>query len=231
MYLFFFFFFNLFRAAPVAYGSSQARCGIEAVAAGLCHSYSNNQIRAVSVTYTTTHSSSRSLTCCAGLGIKPVSQGSQDATGRIAPEWELLLFSLIISAPRVPPRSGPPFFSSVLYRHPMENPRAQSSSWAICLLSSLLAFFISTWPLATGALPFLTLAASFYSQHSLNPVEWRRKEEENGSSYKFALRVLYYKGHEAFGTAQFNSSLIIFSMIVILIEYLHPDCNPILVRL
>ena len=38
------FFFFLFRAAPVAYGGSQARCGIEAVAAGLCNSYSNDQI-------------------------------------------------------------------------------------------------------------------------------------------------------------------------------------------
>ena len=55
------------------------------------------------------------------------------------------------------------------------------------------------------------------------------KEEEKGSSYKFALRVCYHKGNEAFDTAQFNNSLVIFSMIVILIEYLYPDCNLILV--
>jgi len=33
--------FLLFRAAPVAYGDSQARGQIGAVIAGLCHSYSN----------------------------------------------------------------------------------------------------------------------------------------------------------------------------------------------
>ena len=36
---FFFFFFFLFRAAPVAYGSSQARGRISATAAGLQHSH------------------------------------------------------------------------------------------------------------------------------------------------------------------------------------------------
>ena len=34
-------FFGLFRATPVAYGSSQARGGIRAAAAGLHHSHSN----------------------------------------------------------------------------------------------------------------------------------------------------------------------------------------------
>ena len=38
---FFFFFFCLFRAAPVAYGSSQARGQIGAAAASLHHSHSN----------------------------------------------------------------------------------------------------------------------------------------------------------------------------------------------
>ena len=36
-----FFFFGLFRAAPVAYGSSQARGPIGAIASGLGHSHSN----------------------------------------------------------------------------------------------------------------------------------------------------------------------------------------------
>ena len=35
------FYFSLFRAAPVAYGGSQARDRIGAAAAGLCHSHSN----------------------------------------------------------------------------------------------------------------------------------------------------------------------------------------------
>ena len=38
---FFFFFFLLFRAAPTAYGSSQARGRIRAVAVSLHHSHSN----------------------------------------------------------------------------------------------------------------------------------------------------------------------------------------------
>ena len=41
VYLFIFFFPSLFRAALVAYGSSQARGKIKAVAASLCHSHSN----------------------------------------------------------------------------------------------------------------------------------------------------------------------------------------------
>ena len=40
---FFFFFFCLFSATPEAYGGSQARDQIGAVAAGLCHSHSNTR--------------------------------------------------------------------------------------------------------------------------------------------------------------------------------------------
>ena len=39
--LFFFFFFAFSRAAPEAYGGSQARGRIKAVAAGLCQSHSS----------------------------------------------------------------------------------------------------------------------------------------------------------------------------------------------
>ena len=39
-----FFFLFYFRAAPAAYGSSQARGQIEAVAAGLHHSHSNSNM-------------------------------------------------------------------------------------------------------------------------------------------------------------------------------------------
>ena len=41
----FFFFFWLFRTKPVAYGSSQARGGIRAVAAGLGHSNTESKLR------------------------------------------------------------------------------------------------------------------------------------------------------------------------------------------
>ena len=59
----------LFRAAPTAYGGSQARCQIRAVATGLHHSHSN----ARSATYTTTHGNPGSLTHWARPGTKPVS--------------------------------------------------------------------------------------------------------------------------------------------------------------
>ena len=39
--VFWFFFFGLFRPAPMAYGGSQARDQMGAVAAGLYHSHSN----------------------------------------------------------------------------------------------------------------------------------------------------------------------------------------------
>ena len=53
--LFFFFFFGLFRATLVAYGGSQAKGQIIAVAAGLYHSPQQCQILAVSATYTAAH--------------------------------------------------------------------------------------------------------------------------------------------------------------------------------
>ena len=43
LFLSFFFFFWLFRAAPMAYGSSQARCQIRFAAAGPCHSHNNTR--------------------------------------------------------------------------------------------------------------------------------------------------------------------------------------------
>ena len=54
--------FLLFRAAPEAHGGSQARGQIGATAAGLCHSHSNGRIQAMSVTYTTAHGNTGSLT-------------------------------------------------------------------------------------------------------------------------------------------------------------------------
>ena len=47
------FFFLHFKASPAAYGNSQARGPIGAVAAGLYHSHSNARSEPLSVTYTT----------------------------------------------------------------------------------------------------------------------------------------------------------------------------------
>ena len=56
--LFFFFFLSFSRATPTAYGGSQARGLIRAVAAGLHHSHSKVE----PVTYTTAHGNVGSLT-------------------------------------------------------------------------------------------------------------------------------------------------------------------------
>ena len=71
-FFFFFFFFCIFRAAPAAYGGSQARGQIRAAAAGLHHSHSNaGSEPCVSSTYTITHGNARSLTHQARPGIEP----------------------------------------------------------------------------------------------------------------------------------------------------------------
>ena len=68
---FYFCAFCIFQATSVAYGGSQARDPIGAVAPGLCHS--NTRIRATSVTYTTAHGNARSVTREERQGIKPMS--------------------------------------------------------------------------------------------------------------------------------------------------------------
>ena len=66
-------FFCLFRAVPEAYGSSQARGWIGAVAVSLSHSHSQSQIWVTSATYTIAHGNARSLTHWTGPGIEPSS--------------------------------------------------------------------------------------------------------------------------------------------------------------
>ena len=63
----------LLIATPVVYGGSQARGLMEDAAAGLGHSHSNTGIQALSATYTTACSSTRSLTHWAEPGIEPTS--------------------------------------------------------------------------------------------------------------------------------------------------------------
>ena len=66
-----FFVFCLFRAAPKAYGSSQARGRIGATAAGLHHSSRQRQIRAASAIHTTAHGNTGSLSHWVRPGIEP----------------------------------------------------------------------------------------------------------------------------------------------------------------
>ena len=63
----------LFRAAPVAYGSSQARGRIRAVASGLCHNHSNARSKPHLWTALQLAAMPRSLTCWMRPGIEPTS--------------------------------------------------------------------------------------------------------------------------------------------------------------
>ena len=68
--LFYLFIYLIFRAAPAAYGSSQARGWIGATAGAMPQSQ-QHRIWAESVTYTTAHSNARSLTHWVRPGIEP----------------------------------------------------------------------------------------------------------------------------------------------------------------
>jgi len=68
---FFFFFFAFSRTTPVAYGGSQAKDLIGAVAAGLHQSHSNAGFQTASAAYTRAQSNARSLTHGVRPGIKP----------------------------------------------------------------------------------------------------------------------------------------------------------------
>jgi len=81
-YLFYFF---LFRATPLAYGSSQARGQIGATAAGLHHSYSNTG----SKPYTAAHHNTGSLTHWEKPGIEPESSWFLVGFISAAPQQEL----------------------------------------------------------------------------------------------------------------------------------------------
>ena len=57
-----FFFFGLFRATSLTYGSSQARGQMGAAAASLSYTPQQHRMRAPSVTHTIAHGYARSLT-------------------------------------------------------------------------------------------------------------------------------------------------------------------------
>ena len=69
------FIYLLFRAAPLAYGSSQARGPIGAAAAGLCHSQGNTG----------------SLTLWVRIGMEPKSSWILVGFITTEPQWELLI--------------------------------------------------------------------------------------------------------------------------------------------
>ena len=81
--------FCLFRARRAAYGSSQARGWIRAAAAGLHHRSHQHRIWAMSATYATAHSNTRSLTHWAKPGIKPASSWILVGFITAEPQWKL----------------------------------------------------------------------------------------------------------------------------------------------
>ena len=88
--IYFFFFFGLFTAAPVAHGSSQARGQIRATAAGLHHS----RIQAESATYTIAHNNAGSLTHWVRPGMEPASSWILVGFVTTERQWEPLIYPL-----------------------------------------------------------------------------------------------------------------------------------------
>ena len=87
-------FILLFRATSTAYGSSQARDLIRAVAAGLCRSHSNARSkprRQPTLELTTAHHNTRSFTHWARPGIEPVTSWFLVGFVSTAPQRELFL--------------------------------------------------------------------------------------------------------------------------------------------
>ena len=87
--------FVLFRATPTAYGYSQARGPIRVTAAGPTPQPQQHGIRDPSVTYTTAHGNTRSLTHRSRPAIQPATTWFLVGFISTAPGRELLQFFLI----------------------------------------------------------------------------------------------------------------------------------------
>ena len=89
-------FFPVFsRAAPTAYGGSQARGRTRAVATGLCQSHSTVGSGPCLWPYTTAHGNAGSLTHWARPGIKPKSSWILVWFISVEPQWEFPHMSII----------------------------------------------------------------------------------------------------------------------------------------
>ena len=85
-----FIYFCLFRATPAAYGVSQTRGQIEAIASALHQSHSNTRSSHVWI-YTTVHGNARSLTHSVRPGVEPVSSWMIVRFVPTEPRWELYI--------------------------------------------------------------------------------------------------------------------------------------------
>ena len=150
--VFYLIWFLLFRAAPVAQGSSQTRGWVGAVAA----SHSNEGFWGSSATYTTAHGNARSLTQCMRPGIEPTSSWILIGFITAEPQQELplcvLYFILIFkAAPAVPGSSwargriraaASPYATSCgnagsLTHWARPGIKPTSSQWPSCILNPL----------------------------------------------------------------------------------------------
>ena len=91
--------FLLSRAVSQAYGGSQARGPIRAIAAGLRHRPRQRRIWAVSSTYTTAQGNTGSLTHWARPGIEPASSWILVRLITAEPQWELPSWIYVLSLP------------------------------------------------------------------------------------------------------------------------------------
>ena len=94
MHFFFLFLFCLFRAAPTAYGSSQAR-GLSGATVAAYDTSQQRQIQAVSVTYTTAHGNAGSLTHWGRPRIEPIPSWLLVGFVFAVPRWEFLFIYLV----------------------------------------------------------------------------------------------------------------------------------------
>ena len=92
VYFLFFCLFVISRATFVAYGGSQARGRIEAVAASLCHSHSSVGSE-LSLTHTPAHGNTRSLTHWVRPEIEPATSWFLVRFISTVPQWRLQIFS------------------------------------------------------------------------------------------------------------------------------------------
>ena len=91
-----FFFFWLFRVAPMAYESSQARGLIRVIPVRLHHSHSNTGFEPCLWPNTTAHGNARSLTYWERPGIEPASSWILVRFINTEPQWELQIDQFFI---------------------------------------------------------------------------------------------------------------------------------------
>ena len=119
------FFFVFSRAVPVAYGGSQARGLIGAVAAGLCHSHVRSELRL----WPTPQLMATSNPLTYGARIEPATSWFLVGFVSTEPQWELLSwkhFKFIMSKPSI---MTPRKTTSLLFHILVKDTKTDSFAW------------------------------------------------------------------------------------------------------